>query len=578
MNSSLDRVLRANIEPTADEKTRAQRAVDDKTLEISEIGSAIEHLHAALSTLYDRQAKLFTELEQLKSVLSPIRRVPLDLIGEIFLFLRPGAGPPREGTPIPWALALVCRSWRETALGISRLWSVLDMAEFVRVGSIRRNSWGAHDTAYIRYRPTNESDETEVPEWISPEQHDDDHKNFYLEDASDRLQTCLVRSRNRGLAIVLGNNRPNHPAFTLLFETLIKEAFRWESVTLISPSQDLCRRIKAVKHRFGRLRRMVYNLGHLHGDAAEWDFDAFGPERAPNLIDLDLQHFGLGIIPKQIASWSSLKKFREGCCSFAPSDRVAIYRQLTNLVVLHIDLADHFSLDNTVVAFPNLRVGCFNFVPTYSGSAWLPSTTILSSFDMPNLEELAIQGQNTTYLSQFMPRCAPQLRKVSLAFRFVMTSPGDTERVLALYPNLRDLSLWGPHYLSEETLRCLTPGQSLDEKPLLPQLEIFRVSSYSFVAEECHWTTLLQMVRGRFAPPKESAIRRLRTFQLAYYEKSDPSHWDYAPGRDGVWDEHVGRGLSALAKRTGWDIIADRIPVTPTWSELGLEWVPRRYI
>ncbi|KAF7320965.1 hypothetical protein HMN09_00183300 [Mycena chlorophos] len=569
MNSSLDHFLRTNIEPNADEKTRAQRAVDDKTHEISEIGSAIDHLNAAVWTLYERRAKLWTELEQLKSVLSPIRRVPLDLIGEIFLLLRPSLGPRGEGTPIPWALAIVCRSWRETALGISRLWSVLDMADFLRPAVIQRGPRGA--VIHHRRKVHDEGDDNVFTPQITAEQSAEEDEGFQLEDVADRLQTCLARSRNHGLAICVHNNPARPPAFALLFEALIKEAFRWESLMLLSPPFELCQRLMAIKHQFGRLRRLAYDWGNTF--RTTWDYNMFGPERAPNLVEFEVQYLrttptGFHRLP---VSWSNLKRLRETHCDIALQERVAVYRQLTNLLFLHLELSSHLSLDDTALSFPNLRVGWFHFMTGFPDPSWHPSTTLLARFDMPMLEELVIQGQNTNALTQFMPQFSPQLQKLSLVFGLIINyhSPDDTERVLALYPNLRHLSLWGPHYLSEETLRCLTPGQTLDDKVLLPKLETLCISSHSFVPEECQWTTLLEMVRGRFDPPAETAVSRLRKFHLAY-DAGDSWH-----GGE-VWDEHVGRGLSALAKRTGWDIQADRLPTTPMWTEIGLEWVTQR--
>nr|GAT50962.1 predicted protein [Mycena chlorophos] len=360
MNSSLDHFLRTNIEPNADEKTRAQRAVDDKTLEISEIGSAMDHLNAALWTLYERRARLCTELEQLKSVLSPIRRVPPDLVGEIFLLLRPSLGPREEGTPIPWALALVCRSWRETALGISRLWSVLDMANFLRPAVIRRGPRGS--VIHHRRKVHDEGDNNVFTPEITAEQHAEEDEGFHLEDVADRLQTCLARSRNHGLAICVRDNPTRPPAFALLLEALIKEAFRWESLILLSPPHDLCQRLMAIKHQFGRLRRLSYDWGNTL--TATWDYNVFSPERAPNLVEFDVEYLrttpaGFQHLP---VSWSNLKRLREIQCEIAPQERIAVYRQLTNLVFLHFDISPHFLLDDTALSFPNLRVGWFHFM------------------------------------------------------------------------------------------------------------------------------------------------------------------------------------------------------------------------
>nr|GAT51385.1 predicted protein [Mycena chlorophos] len=66
-----------------------------------------------------------------RAALSPIRRLPPEVLGEIFLFvvqdvrhgcIRTIGGEYRVPGP-PWRLAMVCRSWRASALSFSQLWS-----------------------------------------------------------------------------------------------------------------------------------------------------------------------------------------------------------------------------------------------------------------------------------------------------------------------------------------------------------------------------------------------------------------------------------------------------------------------
>ncbi|KAF7289049.1 F-box domain-containing protein [Mycena chlorophos] len=66
-----------------------------------------------------------------RAALSPIRRLPPEVLGEIFLFvvqdvrhgcIRTIGGEYRVPVP-PWRLAMVCRSWRASALSFSQLWS-----------------------------------------------------------------------------------------------------------------------------------------------------------------------------------------------------------------------------------------------------------------------------------------------------------------------------------------------------------------------------------------------------------------------------------------------------------------------
>ncbi|KAJ6526625.1 hypothetical protein DFH09DRAFT_1046092 [Mycena vulgaris] len=77
------------------------------------------------------------------SILSPIRRLPLEIVGEIFLYFVPSfqchsdfriqeaqtwIQEAHSRVKFPWKLGHICRLWRTIALSLGQLWSVLDVA------------------------------------------------------------------------------------------------------------------------------------------------------------------------------------------------------------------------------------------------------------------------------------------------------------------------------------------------------------------------------------------------------------------------------------------------------------------
>ncbi|KAF8957587.1 hypothetical protein BDZ97DRAFT_102042 [Flammula alnicola] len=59
-------------------------------------------------------------------ILSPIRRLPPEILGEIFLVYRVVSGRPVSLRTSPAAvLSQVCRSWRQTAISLPPLWDTL---------------------------------------------------------------------------------------------------------------------------------------------------------------------------------------------------------------------------------------------------------------------------------------------------------------------------------------------------------------------------------------------------------------------------------------------------------------------
>ncbi|KAJ6476243.1 hypothetical protein C8R45DRAFT_1216943, partial [Mycena sanguinolenta] len=72
-------------------------------------------------------------MTQYTNILAPIRQLPSEIIGEIFLYFTPVMHPytdlrlPRR-VGLPWKLAHICRRWRSISLSLSQLWAVLDLA------------------------------------------------------------------------------------------------------------------------------------------------------------------------------------------------------------------------------------------------------------------------------------------------------------------------------------------------------------------------------------------------------------------------------------------------------------------
>ncbi|KAJ7036626.1 hypothetical protein C8F04DRAFT_474856 [Mycena alexandri] len=90
-----------------------------------EIGSVRERL----GQLEDRCALLSSYREQNQAIRSPLRRIPPEILAEIFLWTLPPPG--RRGfgtTESPWILTHVSRRWRAVAISSPALWSALSIS------------------------------------------------------------------------------------------------------------------------------------------------------------------------------------------------------------------------------------------------------------------------------------------------------------------------------------------------------------------------------------------------------------------------------------------------------------------
>ncbi|KAJ6507812.1 hypothetical protein C8R47DRAFT_1236500 [Mycena vitilis] len=84
--------------------------------QVDNLGFAIQHVRTTLEQLLDR-------CERLRGAIAPIRRMPAELLCEVFSWLGLGG----EDLRIPWRLAGVCQRWRVLAIEYGPLWSYITL-------------------------------------------------------------------------------------------------------------------------------------------------------------------------------------------------------------------------------------------------------------------------------------------------------------------------------------------------------------------------------------------------------------------------------------------------------------------
>ncbi|KAJ7166995.1 hypothetical protein C8R46DRAFT_1351190 [Mycena filopes] len=94
--------------------------------------AALHVLQSALAKLVQRLDEASEAVAQYRAVISPVRRMPPELIAEILTWAHlaserddPGTDVDLKWTPPPWHLAQICRAWRETALSLPSLWTCI---------------------------------------------------------------------------------------------------------------------------------------------------------------------------------------------------------------------------------------------------------------------------------------------------------------------------------------------------------------------------------------------------------------------------------------------------------------------
>lgn len=124
LESAFSQILGTNHVPSPEESGQIQDLLSRPLDELARLNSEIAHLLARLEDLKLRRDKIKHYVDAHQALLSPARRLPVDIIGEIFVHCLPtGRNATRALYEAPLLLGLICRSWRDVAMSIPRLWS-----------------------------------------------------------------------------------------------------------------------------------------------------------------------------------------------------------------------------------------------------------------------------------------------------------------------------------------------------------------------------------------------------------------------------------------------------------------------
>ncbi|KAJ7248468.1 hypothetical protein C8J57DRAFT_1358328 [Mycena rebaudengoi] len=104
---------------------------------ISEIDDKMDFLESSLATLRQQRQAVEHHIQQHLFILSPIRRLPFDLLGEIFSWTLPdGLFSSMDMSLSPWVLTRVSSRWRNVSVSLPSLWSNISIRESDRHPSL----------------------------------------------------------------------------------------------------------------------------------------------------------------------------------------------------------------------------------------------------------------------------------------------------------------------------------------------------------------------------------------------------------------------------------------------------------
>ncbi|KAJ7646464.1 hypothetical protein FB45DRAFT_715299, partial [Roridomyces roridus] len=111
------------------------------SLRVSALDDEIATLQKRFDSLKAEREDLVAHIESYRALTTPARRLPLDIIQEIFIACLPtDRNCVMSATEVPVFLGRICSSWRATSLSTPRLWSQLHIVEPFDYGSSMEKS------------------------------------------------------------------------------------------------------------------------------------------------------------------------------------------------------------------------------------------------------------------------------------------------------------------------------------------------------------------------------------------------------------------------------------------------------
>ncbi|RDB27458.1 hypothetical protein Hypma_004105 [Hypsizygus marmoreus] len=135
--SRYDHLLSTNDEPREMEVAEVRKIIAYRQSDLAQLEARIAEVQDMLHSLVERRNQEEQRLSLFRGIVSPIRRLPRDILTEIFLLTREWKPPPTAHgeihlTPIaplpmrsPHVITHVCSEWRHVALSTPMLWATI---------------------------------------------------------------------------------------------------------------------------------------------------------------------------------------------------------------------------------------------------------------------------------------------------------------------------------------------------------------------------------------------------------------------------------------------------------------------
>ncbi|KAJ7472644.1 hypothetical protein FB451DRAFT_1250241 [Mycena latifolia] len=443
--------LHTNAVPSDTECQRIHELLVGPRKEVDKITDEIERMQTLINELAGKRAHLTGFIDAHLALVSPARRLPEDVVAEIFTAALPSdRNSVMSGAESPLLLCHLCRAWRRLALSTPRLWTTLHIVA-----------------------PGTPSKLLEIDKCID---------------------AWLSRSGSLPLSISIARSQTAAFGFDVskLVETLIRFSNRWNHLHLLLSLHSSFKPLATLSADDVPLLQSVV----IDGPDIESDTMSF---MSTNLLRLSLRQPHFRYPPVR---WGQLRHLSIGYnadprlgTSPAPTVGVlAIMRQCPDLETCSV--AIHRELQNAVEAPCHLEK-----LWQLCVLDWDPAPEFFRALVLPNLRSLeysmlVANGGNSLAFTPLLIS-TNHIERLSLSVPAVPTSL--FPEILHLTPMLQELSLrWEPIATPDsdgDLITLLTPSTSDPRRTLCPHLRVLNILHFVALTDQA----LLGFIRARTA-------------------------------------------------------------------------------
>ncbi|KAJ7508295.1 hypothetical protein B0H11DRAFT_1952381 [Mycena galericulata] len=440
-----DHLLSSNTAPLDTDIPLIRKIVEDSQVRADALNSRIDALRATVDQLIEERDTLVDDVQRHNAVLAPIRRIPPEIVCEILAWM-PQSNRRIDDTPVeqpPWWLGHICRSWRETALGDSRLW---------RSFNILHTPTHPHQAAY----------------------------------SQSMIQTQLLRSANTTLTIKLHWREDEVFDDSPALATLLASSNRWECIFLRTQGETsrtaLLDVLHGLKGQLSQLHKLEFwsdgDEEYSSESSVRWDAFSIAPRlRHVFLTNSRSEQYS----PNVLVPWQHITRYRG---VFNLARQLDILQNSPNLVECAIGFDDpNETHDDVMVTLPHLR------------RLFADWTVLVSHLTLPALAELFTIGAVYPLLP-FIHRSSCRLTTLVLT----NSSSEGLMPVLQASPLLEYLHL-GESFAEPPTTGVLLTAMTVSgtSADILPNLTSFVYACTTCEDSSSH-DHLFPMIRSRLDP------------------------------------------------------------------------------